>query len=112
MMSIKKIFQKKKECCMCGYNVEKDKEYTVKNNKIYCKECVKHLEGEDKKQRFIATTSNGLYCYDRLTNKRYDAVDNFYDMMELLNQYDETNKELKQYIKVLERDLRREITYD
>ena len=53
----------------------------------YCEHCKQYkiCDKVEKPKRFVATTSRGLYCWDNVTGKRYDAVDDFYDMMDLLN---------------------------
>ena len=65
----------------------------------YCEHCKNYQlyeQIEHHPKRFTATTSRGLYCWDNVTGKRYDAVDDFFEMMDLLNALHEENEQLKQ----------------
>lgn len=85
-----------KKCHICGFDVTKDKEYTVRNGEYYCQVCSEVMqENKEAKKRFVATTSMGFYFYDTLTDKRYDAVDNCYDIMDLLNELNDEITVLK-----------------
>ena len=64
----------------------------------YCEHCKNYQlynQVEHQPKRFTATTSRGLYCWDNVTGKRYDAVDDFFEMMDLLNDFNDENKSLK-----------------
>ena len=77
----------------------------------YCEHCKNYQlyeQVEHQPKRFTATTSRGLYCWDNVTGKRYDAVDDFFEMMDLLNDFNDENTELKMITNLFsDRELRR-----
>lgn len=70
----------------------------------YCEHCknYKLYKQVERPKRFTRTTSRGLYCWDNITGKRYDAVDDFFEMVDLLDALHDENEQLKEQIKELQ----------
>lgn len=87
----------KKKCHICGFDVEKDSSYSVIDGECYCSVCAKEVmknKQSKERKRYIITDSMGLSCYDTKKKKSYECVDDFKEVVDLLNKYDVLVEEL------------------
>lgn len=86
-----------KKCKICGFDVKKDSSYTVVDDEYFCSVCAEKLmkSKQEHNNRFIISDSMGFKCYDCLNKKSYDCVDDFVEIVGLLNKLNDENILLK-----------------